>query len=209
MLEALAVSEVSFYNLKNMNNFFSYTQFSILHNNPIKNNKLNKLFSLALYLFISSFCIYITEASAEVKIVTVDVSRILNESKEAKIKRSELDTVNLDAKKKIESRKAVLKSLEDKLKEKKLSEDSKEVENFKSQAREFERLVKDTQDDLKEKFLKTNKVLTEKALNLIKDFAEAKKIDLVLDKSQAQRGPVLFGSPDSDITNEIILKMNQ
>jgi Skp family chaperone for outer membrane proteins len=38
----------------------------------------------------------------------------------------------------------------------------------------------------------------------IETYAKANKFDLVIDKSEKYRGPVLFGSPSADITEEIL-----
>jgi len=149
-----------------------------------------------------------TSAQAEVRIATVDVARILNESTEAKAKRAELDTANLEAKKKLEAKQSALKDLEGRLKQGKLSEDSKEFQQYKNQARDFENFYKDTTENLQRQFYKVNKTLTEKAVGLIRIYAEKHKIDLVLDKGAKERGPVLFGTNAADITNDILREMN-
>lgn len=147
-------------------------------------------------------------AQAEVRIATVDVARILNESSEAKAKRAELDTANLDAKKKLDAKQQALKDLEAKIKQGKVSEDSKEFQQYKSQARDFENFYKDTTENLQRQFYKVNKTLTDKAVGLIKTYAEKHKIDLVLDKGAKERGPVLFGTGAADITDDILREMN-
>jgi Skp family chaperone for outer membrane proteins len=172
-----------------------------------KNIKKFQNFFKSLFLVYAILCSSVL--IAETKIATVDVSRVLNESKEAKTKRAELDALGMEAKRKVENKKKVLKDMETKLKESKVSEDSKEFENFKNQARDLSRYVKDTEEDLKEKFLKSNKALTEKTLGIIKEYAENNKIDLVLDKSQAQRGPVLYGIQGVDITDDIVAQVNK
>jgi Skp family chaperone for outer membrane proteins len=56
--------------------------------------------------------------------------------------------------------------------------------------------------------MKLNKSLTDKALALINDYAKDKKIDMVIDKGEKVRGPVLFGDPTLDITDDIVQAMN-
>lgn len=162
-----------------------------------------KTFALAALLLFST-----SVAQAEFKVATVDVNRVLNESKEAKVKKKELDDITLKAKAKIEERRKTLKATEDKLKAASASPDSKEAERFRTDAREFARFVKDTDEDIKKEFLKTNKVLTDKALELIKKYAQQNSIDLVLDKGEKGRGPVLFGDASADITDAVIKTLN-
>ncbi|MBN8547748.1 MAG: OmpH family outer membrane protein [Deltaproteobacteria bacterium] len=147
-------------------------------------------------------------AQADYRVATVDVNRILNETKEAKTKKKELDDITLKAKAKIEEKRKVLKATEDKLKAASVSPESKEAEKFRTDAREFARFVKDTDEDIKKQFMVTNKALTDKALDIVKKYAEQHNIDLVLDKGEKGRGPVLFGDDSADITDDIIKSLN-
>ena len=165
---------------------------------------MNKLILAVFSTLLFSFC----AAADSIKIVTVDVNRILNESTEAKSKRLALDKISLETKKKVESRKASLQAMSEKLRSSGISEDSKEADQLRSQAREFERFVKDSEDQLKREFVKTNKILTEKTMKIIEAYAKKSNINLVLDKSAKGHGPVLFGSANADITDAIIKEMN-
>jgi Skp family chaperone for outer membrane proteins len=148
-------------------------------------------------------------AQAEFKIATVDVNKILNESTAAKTKRKDLDERAGAARKKLEEKGKSLKERKDKLELAKDKADPKEVEKFRADARDFERTVKDTDEDLKKEFLKFNRELADKAVKLINEYAKKNQIDLVLDKSQGSRGPVLFGQPSFDITSDITQEMNK
>ncbi|NDC38004.1 MAG: OmpH family outer membrane protein [Proteobacteria bacterium] len=150
-----------------------------------------------------------TAALAEFRIATVDVNRVLNESKEAQGVRKKLDEMQSAAAKKLEGKRDSLKKQESALKGKGVSDDSKDAESFRAQAREFDRMVKDTREDLQKEFMKLNKVLTDKTMAAVQKYASANKIDLVLDKSQAVRGPVLYAGPVFDITSDIIKAMNE
>lgn len=161
--------------------------------------------SLALFI---GFTAAVSQSAAEVRVATVDVNRVLNESKEAQGIRKHLDGLQDAAKKKLETRRDALKQLSEKLKADKISEDSKEAESFRKQAREFDTMVKDTQEDLQKEFMKSNKGLTDKTLEAVKKYAAGKSIDLVLDKGQATRGPVLYAGPTFDITDDIIKEIN-
>lgn len=150
----------------------------------------------------------ISSAAAEYKIATVDMNRIINEAPESKEAKQTLDKEFAAAKKKIEDKRDGLKATEAKIKDGSIKEDSKEAEKYRESAREFARLVKDTEDDLKKKFLKSNRALTEKAAKLVKAFAEKNNYALIFDKSDKARGPVLFAQPTSDVTEEVIKSMN-
>ena len=63
--------------------------------------------------------------------------------------------------------------------------------------------------DLQQQFLKTNKDLTDKTVKLVEEYAKKNKVDLVLDKSDKLRGPVLFRTPSVDITDEIVKQINE
>jgi len=148
-------------------------------------------------------------ALAEFKIATVDVNKILNESSAAKTKRKDLDGRAAAARAKLEDKGKGLRERKEKLEQAKDKADPKELEKFRADARDFERAVKDTDEDLKKEFMKFNRELADKAVKLINEYAKKNQIDLVLDKSQGGRGPVLFGQASFDITGEITQEMNR
>lgn len=157
------------------------------------------------YLFLSLVpFMFVATADADVRIATVDVSRILNDSPEAVAKKKELDTLSEETKKKLEGKAKDLQALKTKLENSKVSADSKEAESFRNQARDFERMRGDAKADLEKKYMKVNKELTDKVLGRIEAYAKANDYDLVFDKSDKFRGPVLFGSEAADITDEIL-----
>jgi len=159
--------------------------------------------------FLLVCCCFSARANADYKIVTVDVNRVINESREAKAKRAELDGLYSKTKEKLEGRRKGLEEADKKLKAGIIKADSKEAEKFRTDAREFTRLTRDSEEDLRKEFLKLNKTLTEKALKTIREYAQANKIDLVLDKAADGHGPVLVGSPSADITDEIVVQINK
>lgn len=148
-------------------------------------------------------------ALAESKVVTVDIAKVLNESKEAKQKKAELEAMSQEAKKKVDAKRASLHDMEEKLSSGKVAEDSKEAMAFRSQSRDFTNYVKDTEDELRQHFLKVNRVLTDRTVAVIKQYAESHNLDLVLDHSTGQRGVVLYGSAQGDITDAIVKRINQ
>lgn len=171
---------------------------------PKKSSFLRKLFVvLGLSLCVSS------GAVAEFRVATVDMNRVLNESKDAQGVRKKLEEMQSAAAKKLESKRDALKQFEEKLKAKAVTDDSKEAEIFRAQAREFERLVKDTREDMQKEFMRSNKGLSDKTLSVVQKYASSNKIDLVLDKSQAVRGPVLYAGTVFDITDDIVKALNE
>lgn len=158
--------------------------------------------SLTLATLMSSFIA--GTAQAEVKIGTVDVSRIVNDSPEALSKKKELDTFSEETKKKIEAKGKQLQELKTKLENSKVAADSKEAENFRNQVRDFERMRGDAKADLEKRYLKVNKELTDKVYAQIEKFAQANSYDLIIDKSDRYRGPILFGSSSADVTDQVL-----
>jgi len=148
--------------------------------------------------------IWCTAATADTRIATVDVARVINDFPEALSKKKDLDTLAESTKSKIEGKAKELQALKVKLESSKVSADSKEAESFRNQARDFERMRNDAKADLEKKFMKVNKDLTDKVLGRIEEYAKANNYDLVFDKSEKFRGPVLFGSESVDITEEIL-----
>jgi outer membrane protein len=163
---------------------------------------------LAITILTATSTAFISPALADYKIATIDITKVLNETAESKAARQQLDKEAQAARARIEKEKAGLKKKEEGLIAKKVAQDSPEVEKFRKEAREFSRSVKDSEDELRRKFAKMNNQLTEKAMKIIEQYAKNEQIDLVLDKGSAGRGgPVLFGTPHVDITDQIIAKM--
>lgn len=165
--------------------------------------KLQQGLTIALGLLLTS-----TTALADIRWATIDINKVLNEASEAKSKKKELDAAASAARSKLEEDRKTLSALEGQIREKKLAEDSKEVQKFKDQARDFSRKARDMEDELKEKFIRVNKEITEKALRLVNKFAKENNLDLVLDKGEMMRGPVIYGLPSRDITPDIIKALN-
>jgi Skp family chaperone for outer membrane proteins len=166
------------------------------------------IFLLLGIFFICSF-LCAGSAQGEFRVATVDINKVLNSSKDAQKQKKELDKLSQKAKEQIQTRRKELEKMESRLKEDKASEESEAVDRFRSEARDFQRFVKDQEEDLKVKFLKTNKELTEKALGIVRDYARKNSIDLVLDKGTGVGGAVLFTSADKDITDQVIAYMNE
>jgi outer membrane protein len=143
-------------------------------------------------------------AEAEVKIATVDVARIVNENPDALAKKKDLDSFSEETKKKLEAKGKELQALKKKLEDSKVSPDSKEAENFRNQVRDFERMRGDAKTDLEKRYMKVNKELTEKIYSQIEKYAKANNYDLIIDKSDKYRGPILYGDSSTDVTDDVL-----
>lgn len=158
-----------------------------------------RAFSLLLALVVAA-----PIANADIRIATVDVSKIVNDSPEAISKKKDLDNYSAEMKKKLEAKGKDLSALKTKLEDAKVSADSKEAENFRNQVRDFERMRGDAKAELEKRYVKINKELTEKVYAQIEKFAKANNYDLIIDKSDKYRGPILFGAPSTDVTDELL-----
>jgi outer membrane protein len=147
-------------------------------------------------------------ARAEFKLATVDIERVLSESDESAAKKKELEELSEKTMQKLEPRKKSLEETQAQLKKSKAAPNSKEVEKFRADAREFEKLVKEAQQDLRKESAKTFRTLSDKIGKAIKDYAEENDIQLVLEKSEKLPGPVLFRESATDITDDIIKSIN-
>jgi Skp family chaperone for outer membrane proteins len=147
---------------------------------------------------------YASVSNAEVKIATVDVSRIVNDNPEALAKKKDLDTFSEETKKKLEAKGKDLQAQKKKLEDAKVSAESKEAENFRNQVRDFERMRGDAKADLEKRYMKVNKELTEKVYSQIEKYAKANNYDLIIDKSDKYRGPILYGDSAVDVTDEVL-----
>jgi Skp family chaperone for outer membrane proteins len=163
-------------------------------------NKSAALFALTASLVLAT-PVMAADAGGKIRVATVDVNRVLNSSKEVESKKAELDALQKKMEAQIAAKRAALKTLEAKAKEKETTEN---VEALRRETRAFERLVNDNKEDFKRRFLAVNHEMTDKALQLITKYAQKHSIDLVLERSAGAQSPVLFGSPDVDITDAVI-----
>ena len=166
---------------------------------------MTKCYTLLISLFTCLFLLLPASATAQLKVAVVDVNQVLNNLDESKTKKKEIEKMSEKAKDKIEEKKEELRDLEESAKD---SKDEDQLRELQREARNFERLVKDTDQDLKRKFIAINRDLTLKALNAVKKYAEEKGLDLVLDKNSSARGPLLYGSEEIDITEAVIDSMD-
>lgn len=164
-------------------------------------------FSIVLSLVLV-LCLSGVSFAEELKIATVNIDRVLNESSTAKAKRKFLDKLSLDAKKKVSDRRTALKKLQERVEESGDAK-SKDADRLRSDAKDFARYVRDTEDSLRREFAKSNKEIMDKALSVIDKYAKANSIDLILADSEAAKGPLLFSDASTDITDAIISNLEK
>jgi outer membrane protein len=166
--------------------------------------KIRYFFPLLVVTILSP--IYLT---AELRVATVDVGKILNESPQAQAAKQELGQKTASAKKEIVSKQAALAKLEEAIRSKGKNAQNGEVKDLRRKARELELYVSDTDEDLKAQFLARNRAITQNVLKLIEEYAVEKKIDLILNKGQVETGAVLFATKTADITNDILSRLTK
>ena len=144
---------------------------------------------------------------ADLRIATVDLSRIINETNAAKDQREMLNSLSETLKEKTEAKTDELKTLEARLESNKESKTyAREIAAFQIKRRDFARFLKDSEDELKREMSRINQELTASALKEIRNYAEKNGFDLVVTKSERQRGPILFGPSGIDITDQLLTR---
>lgn len=157
---------------------------------------------ITLLIAVSAFLL--PEGAFAQKLATVDLGKILTEAPSAKTKREEIDKKVAAAREKIEDKQKALADLQEKIAE---SKDAKELDKFDKERKDLERYIQDSREEIGRQIDQTGKALTGKALTLISAYAKQNGLDLVLDKSNQFRSPLLFGEPGIDITDKIIAQM--
>ncbi len=161
---------------------------------------MKRIVSKVTLFSVLSFCFFAPSSlEAQIRIATVDVARILNESPKALLQKKRLDQRSAKLQTELEEERDELRGLESE------ARDSSDVaKKYRSASRDFARKVKDAEEDLKSDFLDANRRLTAEVLTIIEDYSKEEGIDLVLNKSEASKGPVLFATKMADITDKII-----
>lgn len=169
----------------------------------------------SLTLSTIALCLFCFHAPASVHaeefvIATVDVSRIINESADAKKAKAELDTQMKKSKAIIEEKQNALRPLDEKVRKGEIKPGTKEGEEVKAKTRELVELMRTKEDEMQKSFAKLQGDITQKAMKVISSYAKEHDISMVLDKSSGpMRGGVLFGQESLDITSEIVSRFNK
>ncbi len=164
---------------------------------------IKKIFIILLLFFFN-----ISTAFPSEKVVFIDIDYLLNNSNLGKVIFKELDKVNKANIKLLEVKEKAIKERKDKInKTKNISSEEK----LKNDIKVFNEDVEKFRTE-KQKLVTDFKLLKEQKLNnflkkinpIIQSYMENNSIDIVLEKKQ-----IFIGINDKDITNDIILLINE
>ena len=143
-------------------------------------------------------------AHAETKIGFVDMQKAIQSTSAGKKAKTELETEFNKKKKELEKKEADLKKMGEDLEKKKsvLSEDAlgKKQAEFQEEMLKYRDVVGKSQVEIKKKERDLTAPILEKMKKVIAKIAKDKGYSLIMENNQA----VLYATPDSDLTDEVI-----
>jgi outer membrane protein len=167
--------------------------------------KCSKTLAMALALLLATAA----GAAAQLKIGYVDLQRALNESeagRAAKEKfKAQVDRLQVDLKKKKDQLDALKEQLEKKASVIKDEEARNLEKDYQKRLRDFERSYKDSQAELQQKDNELTVDLLKQLQVVIEDFGKENGYSMILEQSSSS---VLYGSPEFDLTEQIIARYN-
>jgi outer membrane protein len=163
-----------------------------------------------LVLALSLCCALLAGAArADLKIGYVDLQRALNESeagRQAKEKfKVQVDRLQGDLKKKKDSLDAMKEQLEKKASVMKDEEARNLEKDYQRKLRDFERAYKDSQGELQQKDNELTVELLKQLQGVIEQYGKENGYSIILEQSSSS---VLYGSPELDLTEQIIARYN-
>ena len=164
--------------------------------------KLKKIFFLILFFF------QLTAINAEEKIAFIDLELVLKTTNFGKSSLDNINKLNNENLEKLENKKKELDLLETTINKKKniisKEELDKEIVIFRDKVKNF----KIKQSELQKDFNNFKKIKLNDFFNrinpIIQEYMDSNSIDILLDRKY-----VFIGKTNSDITNEIIKKINK
>lgn len=151
-----------------------------------------------------------TAAAQSAKIVVVDVARILAKSQAGVAAREQLEREKATMQKEIDTRRKELEGLKDELDKKGplMTSDarSQKQDAFDRKRRDAARLVDDFQKELEKKEQGLLQKVLQDISGIIEKLGKDRKYYMIMEKRGAA---VVFASPDSDITDDIIKAYDQ
>jgi outer membrane protein len=146
-----------------------------------------------------------TLSAQDTKIVYLDSQKILMESLAGKDAYKQLNTLKDQKASELEKKQNKLKTMADQLQAKSATMTATAREDlegkYDKELKDYNRSVKDAQDDLRRKEMEFLKPFSKDLDEIIKAYSEKNNIDLVLDK---QNPAIVYANPKIDITNQII-----
>ena len=145
-------------------------------------------------------------AQASQKVAVLDTMKVANESKEGKKIQAVLKDYHDKKQGEINAKEADLKALEDKSKDPKISDASKDDlrNQFTQKMYEYQAFAKAAQDEMENRSQKMQQEFQGKLAGVISKYAQSKGISLVVEK-----GICLFNADSLDITADVIAEMNK
>jgi outer membrane protein len=145
-------------------------------------------------------------AQAQQKVAVVEMMKVANECKEGKKIQATLKDYHDKKQGEINAKEADLKALEDKSKDPKISDASKDDlrNQFTQKMYEYQAFAKAAQDEMESRSQKLQQEFQGKLAGVIAKYAQAKGISMVVEKSVT-----LFSADSLDITADVIAEMNK
>jgi len=145
----------------------------------------------------------------QIKIGYVDLQRALNESdagKRAKERfKVQVDKLQADLKKQKDQLDALKEQLDKKSSVMKEDDARNLQKDYEKKLRDFERTYKDSQGELQQKDQELTVELLKELQGVIEQFGKEGGYSIILEQSSSS---VLYGSPDLDLTEQIIARYN-
>jgi len=169
---------------------------------------MRKVISLSLLLL---FCIPVSSLAVDTfKIGCIDFQRVLNESDAGKKAKADLETLVKSKQSTIDEKGKIIEKMKSDV-EKQASVLSAEAKKSKEEElektlREYQRLVQDSQAEVKKKELDLTDVIIKDIRQLVEKMGEENGYTLIIEKTG---GMVLYSSKDIDLTDVVIKKYNQ
>jgi outer membrane protein len=145
-------------------------------------------------------------AQAQQKVAVVEMMKVANECKEGKKIQATLKDYHDKKQGEINAKEADLKALEDKSKDPKISDASKDDlrNQFTQKMYEYQAFAKAAQDEMESRSQKLQQEFQTKLAGVIAKYAQSKGISMVVEKSVT-----LFSADSLDITADVIAEMNK
>ena len=162
-----------------------------------------------LALALALLCTLAAGARADMKLGYVDLQRALNESDAGKAAKErfkvQVDRLRVDLKKKKDALDSMKEQLEKKASVMKPEEARNLESDYQKKLRDFERAYKDSQGELQQKDNELTVELLKELQVVIEEFGKEQGYSIILEQSSSS---VLYGSPELDLTEQIIARYN-
>ncbi len=168
---------------------------------------MKKVISLSLIIL---FCMPFSSLADALKIGCIDFQKVLNESDAGKKAKADLKALVESKQSTIDEKGKVIEKLKADL-EKQASVLSAEAKKSKEEElekilREYQRLVQDSQTDVKKKELELTDAIIKDMRQIVEKIGEEGGYTLILEKTG---GMVLYSAKDVDLTDTVIKRYNQ